>query len=127
MWGRLSECLLALWLASSPMVFGHGERFDGCVNDLACASLILLLALLSFLPPLSRAHLGNVVVALWLLALGYLGSEGHPPAPAAQNHVGVGLVLALFAIVPSRASEPPPAWRRWLQDQVTADAARRTR
>lgn len=34
---------------------------------------------------------------------------------ASQNHLVVGLLVAMFAIIPSRASRPPAAWRRFYE------------
>ena len=58
----------------------------------------------------SRAHLATVAVALWLIAFGYLAGGVAAP-PWAQNDVIAGLVLLMLAIVPTRALDPPPAWR----------------
>jgi hypothetical protein len=111
MWARTTEVMLAMWLAVSPFVFRHppGER-SLWGNDLACALLVATLSLLSFRRSLGRAHLGNLAVGLWLVGVGYVGA--HPePVPASQNHAVLGLVLLMLAIVPSRATEPPPAWQ----------------
>jgi hypothetical protein len=115
MWPRCAEILLAAWLLASPFVFGHADRPALRWQDHGTALALLLLALLSFVPALRRAHLGSVLVALWLIGLGYAGSAGVPPAPASQNHIAVGLVLSLFAIIPSEATRPPVAWRRHLE------------
>ncbi len=116
MWARVVEVMLGCWLASSPFVFHHGADARGLwVTDLACAAAIVTLALLSFAPTLRRAHLGHLVIAAWLVVSGYLGGT----APAHQNHVVVGLLLAMLAIVPSRASLPPPSWQaRWARGSV---------
>lgn len=110
MWARVVEVMLGCWLAVSPFVFRHGpDTRDLWTTDLACAAIIVTLALLSFAPRLRRAHLGQLAVAAWLVGFGYTG-EG---APAHQNQIVVGLLLAMLAIVPSEASRPPPSWRAW--------------
>jgi hypothetical protein len=57
-----------------------------------------------------RAHLLNILVALWLLGFGYFGF-GEPAPPAAQNNIVVGLILLMLAIIPSEATLPPKGWR----------------
>jgi hypothetical protein len=49
-------------------------------------------------------------VTAWLIAYGRIAG-GIDPTPASQNHVLVGLLLAMLAIVPSMCLEPPQAWR----------------
>ena len=61
--------------------------------------------------PAQRA--GNPVVgllALGLLLYGWL--QPRPVAPWHQNHILVGILLGMFAIIPSRSSEPPPVWQK---------------
>lgn len=111
MWARVVEVMLACWLAASPFVFEHGADDRALwVADLAGAAAVATFALLSFSPKLRRAHLGQIAVAGWLVGTGYVGS----PDPAHENHVVVGLLLAMLAIVPTEASKPHPSWRgRW--------------
>ena len=116
MWARVIEFMLACWLAISPFVFRHGpEETWLWTNDLTASFVVAFLALLSFRHSLRRAHLFNLVVALWLVIAGFLGAG----TPAAQNHVVLGLLLGIVAIVPSRASEPPLAWRQYLAERHT--------
>ncbi len=108
MWARDAEVALAAWLALGPFVLAPAGRAHGPLAlDLACGALIALLALASYARPLRRAHLGELPVAMWLVAQGW--SEG--ATPAAQSRVIVGLLVATLAIVPSRANEPPDGWR----------------
>ncbi len=110
MWARVVEIMLGLWLVISPFVFGHAAADRSLwTNDLACGFAIVTLALLSFWHPLRYAHLGIGVVALWLIAFGYLA--GHPAPPASQNHILLGLLLVMFAIIPNEANLPPRPWR----------------
>ncbi|MFN7147530.1 MAG: SPW repeat protein, partial [Myxococcota bacterium] len=111
MWGRVVEVMLGGWLAMSPFVFHHAPDARALwTTDVLAATAIVTLALLSFQRHLRRAHLGQLLVAAWLVVVGWLGA----PAPAAQNHLVVGLLLAMLAIVPSHASRPSPSWEaRW--------------
>ena len=66
-----------------------------------------------------RAHLGQFVVAAWLVGFGYLAG-GHPAPPAYQNEMFVGLTLALFAVIPTDANQPPRLWREHLARRAEA-------
>lgn len=112
MWARVIEVMLGCWLAMSPFVFGYRPEDAPVlwITDFAGAAAVILFALLSFAPALRRAHLGNLAVAAWLVGTGYAWG----PTPAHQNHLIVGLLLAMLAIVPSEADLPHPSWRaRW--------------
>lgn len=113
MWPRVSEILIGCWLAASPWIFGYGSSSNGPVlTTFACAALTVLLAAASYFPRMERAHLGEIPVAAWLIAVAFLQADP-PPAPSYQNFVCVGLLMLLFAIIPSRASQPPRAWREF--------------
>lgn len=111
MWARHLELAIGCWLAMSPFVFGYPEGDSSWANDLTCAAAVVVLALLPYWAPLRRAHLGELLVAAWLVGFGWFAAF-ETPTPSAQNHIVVGLLLGMLAIVPSRASEPPLSWRR---------------
>jgi hypothetical protein len=67
---------------------------------------------LCFWPPLSKAHLLHLGIGAFLVATGFLAPTS-PPPPALENHVIVGLLLILFGILPSNASESPRGWREF--------------
>jgi hypothetical protein len=111
MWARVIEVMLGCWLAVSPFVFRHPA--DDRVlwfNDLFSALIIIVLALVSFWPPLRFAHIANLAIALWLIAFGFWASS-YPAPPALQNNIVVGLLLLMFAIFPNEATRPPRPWR----------------
>jgi hypothetical protein len=111
MWPRAVEVMLAAWLAVSPFVFRHPlDRACLWWNDLGVALLIMTISLVSCAQRAMRAHLLNVVVALWLIGYGWSGFDD-PPPPAAQNAIVVGLMLLLVALIPSEANLPPKDWR----------------
>lgn len=112
MWARVVEVMLGCWLAVSPFVFRHSPD-DRMLwfNDLLSALVVMVLALISFWPPLRFAHIAIFAVGLWLIALGFLGP--YPTPPALQNDLVVGLLLLIFAIVPNDANQPPQAWREF--------------
>jgi hypothetical protein len=110
MWARVIEVMLGCWLAISPFIFGHppGAR-TLWTNDLTCGFVIAILALLSFWFPLRYMHIAIVVPAIWLIIVGFL--SGYPAPPASQNHILLGLLLLMFAIIPNEANLPPRPWR----------------
>lgn len=119
MWARIIEVMLGCWLAMSPFIFHHGAE-DGALwfNDLISALIVIVLALVSFWPPLRFAHVGNLAIALWLIAFGFWASP-YPTPPALQNDIIVGLLLLMFAIVPNEATRPPRPWRDFQAGRYT--------
>ena len=114
MWARVIEVMLGCWLAMSPFIFRHGpEERVLWTNDFVSATLVIVLALISFWPPLRFAHVANLLVALWLIAFGFWAS--YPAPPALQNDIVVGLLLLMFAIIPNEATLPPRRWRDFLE------------
>ena len=117
MWARVVEIMLACWLAISPFVFRHDPDARGLWwNDLVCGFVILLCALLAYRAALGKIHLINGGIGLWLVGSAFLTGIT-PPSPAIQNHVVVGLLLMMLAIIPSRAAMPPRSWRQFYEDQ----------
>jgi hypothetical protein len=111
MWARHFELALALWLALAPFVFDlEGPRWVWW-SELGSALALGTLALLAYHPRARRAHQAELAVALWLLVSGRFLLLERAPATA-QNEIVVALLVAMLAVVPSRASTPPRAWRR---------------
>jgi hypothetical protein len=111
MWPRNVEIMLALWLSLSPFVFRIPAGHTGVwAVDLGAAVLIMVFSLASYWRPLRRAYLGTLAVGLGLAIYGLVQSR--PPPSWHQNHILVGLLLAMFAILPSPASAPPRSGRR---------------
>jgi hypothetical protein len=111
MWARVVEFMLGCWLGISPFVFRHpSDNATLWATDWIAACLVVLFALLSYWPPLSKIHLATAVVSFVLIAIGRFSSWEHPPA-GAQNEIVVGLLLLMFALVPSHATVPPAAWQ----------------
>ena len=107
MWPRICEALLALWLLISP-AFMEGSSRAATVARIA-AILMLAFSLLSLIDRLRRAYLGTLLVSL--LIAGYPFLFPPPASPMLQNLLIVGLVVAMFAIVPPEATLPPREWR----------------
>lgn len=114
MWPRHAEFMLACWLALSPFVFRHDPAAHALWwNDFTCAAAAAVLAVLPHWHRARRVHLLLIPVGLWLMAYGRLHATPEGLAPAYQNHIMVGLLLVMFAIIPSRSAEPPRAWREF--------------
>lgn len=112
MWARDVEIMIGCWLAMSPFIFGHLEARSGWwVCDFAAALAVIVLAGSSYWRPWRHAHLGQVLIACWVIGFAYSQSWGLAAgAPAAmQNLMGVGLLLMMFGLVPNDAPDPPSA------------------
>jgi hypothetical protein len=115
MWARIIEFMIACWLAMSPFIFGHPPEDSFLwTSDLICSALIALFALLSFWDPIGKIHLLTLGVAFWLVGLGYSAFPG-PASIAEQNNLIVGLLLLMFAIIPSHSTLPPRPWRDFIK------------
>jgi hypothetical protein len=121
MWPRVVEVMLGCWLVLSPFIFRHAaEQWGLWLNDMFCGAAVVAMALLSWWPPCRRAHLAIIGVGLWLVGFGYLSSP--PPAPpASQNDMLLGVLLLMFAILPSEASLPPRSWRQYWAGELDTD------
>ena len=110
MWSRVVEFMLGLWMAASPFIFGHDSaKPEYWYADFAAATIVIMCSMLSYWEPTRHAHLGTVLAGLGLIGFGFLAPT--PPPAAAQNEIIVGLLLAMMAIIPNEASEPPRQWR----------------
>lgn len=110
MWARICEWILAVWLMAGGWLFeGATEAAPSWPHDMAVGMGIILVSALSLRRGLNRLHLLVIPAALWLLGIGFTTSTTPPPA-LYQNYIATGLVLLMFAIVPNRASHPPPLW-----------------
>jgi len=118
MWARVCETMIGCWLLMSPFIFRHSEgAWALWATDLGAGFATIVLALASYWDPLRRAHLAILAVAFWLVGFGRF-AESPPLSPALQNDILVGLLLMLFAIIPTEASEPPRAWQQWYEKRA---------
>jgi hypothetical protein len=114
-WARDLELAAGSWLGISPFVLAGPGDVGARVHDLACAAAVVVLALVSRRNPRLRAHLVELPIAAWLVVYGGLAARQEPSA-VSQNHIVVGLLLAMLAIVPTRATRPPAGWRAQARD-----------
>ena len=116
MWPRIAEIALGGWLIASLLALAPDSiPMAWKINNLACGVAVIALAAVSFWPPLSRAHLGEIAVGLWLV--GFAFAWPGPAFPVVQSAVLVGLTLLNFAIIPNPASLPPRSWREFYKTQ----------
>lgn len=109
MWVRTVEVCLAIWLALSPVILVDHPGGRWTAIDLLTATAIATLALLSFWHRTRYAHLGILVPAAAMMLHGRF-LAGDPMQALAQNHLVLGLLLAMFAIIPTRVVLPPLPW-----------------
>ncbi|MEX0820138.1 MAG: SPW repeat protein [Pirellulaceae bacterium] len=111
MWSRVVEIMLGCWLAVSPFIFGHAADAPMLWwMDWICALAVISFGMLSYWQPLRHIHVATALVALVMIGYGRFASPGDDVTPALQNHILVGLLLLMFAIVPNHASRPPRWW-----------------
>jgi len=110
MWARHVELALGLWLLAGPLVFEHAT-IGLWIHDVAAGALVAAIALASQRRPRGMLHLLALPIAAWLVAAGWWSTwqAGGSSPPIFQNRIVVGLLLAMFAIVPNHASRPPEA------------------
>lgn len=112
MWARVCEIVLGIWLIAGHFIFSTSLS-----EDLAVAFLIFVFSLLSFIGKLNKMHLLQIVPASWLFYLAF--SYPTPWLPFyLQNYILIALCLLVFAIIPSRASEPPRPWKKFLDREA---------
>ncbi len=116
MWGRIVELMTAVWLMFSPFIFRAQHDPTIVWVDTLTGLGICILAGLSWWKPTRHAHLLILIVAIGLVIYGRM--TGTPPAPAHQNHIVVGLILLMIAIIPNDASRPPKAWLTKVAEQT---------
>jgi hypothetical protein len=59
-------------------------------------------------------HLAILPIGLYLIAITFLLAP-LPPSPASQNHVVVGILLLMLAILPSHNNQIPRSWQRFYE------------
>ncbi len=117
MFARVIEFMLACWLAISRFIFHYTpEESFLWKNDLVCATLIALFALLSFAEKLNKMHLCTLAVGLWLMGMSYSNfpMEATPPL---ENYFALGMLLLMLAIIPSHSHLSPRTWRNFYHGQ----------
>ncbi len=109
MWARHCEVFLGIWLAISWLIFSYTPNMHSMIYfDWAICSLICIFSLSGYLPRLRYCHLMNFIVGCSLIGIAFTSPDGH--LPPYQNYMVIGLLLLMFPIVPTNASQPPVEW-----------------
>jgi hypothetical protein len=108
-WPRYCELLLGLWLIASGWIIEDPSRSQYRAVTITSGVLILVLDILSVSLYQRYAHLLILPVSAALLAFGFLRTAAE--AQGTQNAIVVALLLLMFAILPTEATQPPPSWR----------------
>lgn len=116
MWARILELILGGWLMASPWVMDYPPTatawrfatFDAGIG-------VVVFAVLSWVPRLSFMHVAHLLVGAGLAATAFVGPP-QPAPPPVQNHLIVALILMILALVPTRSSFPPAAWREFEEE-----------
>jgi hypothetical protein len=111
-WPRYCELSLGIWLVASGWVI---ENSDAAYRIASATAGLLVVALdLHSLIYRSYLYLAGLAVAAAMLAFGYFAAP--PEAQGTQNIITAALLLAMFAILPTEATLPPPSWRSFHED-----------
>jgi len=116
MWPRALESLLGVWLVLSSYVLVPARVLESTVVLIIAGLSVMAIEVAARWRP--RLHLLALVIAAGLIGWGWLRFPRPGPA-AAQNAILTGLMLGLLAIVPSKAFEPPPAWKSHVHDRAS--------
>jgi peptidoglycan/LPS O-acetylase OafA/YrhL len=120
-WARCVEAVLGAWLLSAPLVLDHGDDALLWGNDVLCGLLILGCALIPCFGRWPRLHLFHLLTGSWLVGVGWMVSRQPERWVASQNSVMVGLVLLIFALIPTQATQPPDGWIRVFENRSPSD------
>ena len=119
MWALALECLIGFWIISSYCLFTCPmENESLAMADLIAAAAVVSFALLSLIRRLDKLHLASLLVAGMLIGIGFAPPGFSSPA-SLQNHLIVGLILAIVCLVPCRANKPPRSWSHWYRSKST--------
>ena len=114
-WPRYCEMLLGLWLLVAPWILNYGDSDIFRTVNIAAATAILLLDIVSVTLYKRYAYLAVLGIAVGLLAHAFFAMP--PEAAGTQNNIVVALLLLMFAILPTEATLPPPSWREFHDKQ----------
>lgn len=110
MWPRVCEAILGAWLIAGHWILPNGAGPDWLViNGVVCGALCIAVA--GFSCPVSRrpVNLLQIPIGLWVAAAAYFSSPT-PATAVAQSDLLTAFFLLNFAIIPTRATEPPARW-----------------
>ena len=110
-WPRYCEMLLGLWLLMAHRILKYEDPDVFRTVNIAAATGILLLDIVSVTFYKRYAHLAVLGIAFGLLVHAYFVAPAE--AIGTQNNILVALLLLMFAILPTEATLPPQSWRQF--------------
>ena len=117
MWARHCEVFLGLWLAISWLLFSYPSNMLSLVYfDWIICTLICIFSLSCYWERLKYFNLMNVIVGCTLIGFVFTSSED-TSLPPYQNYMVVGLLLLMFAIIPTHSSQPPSEWLKFFKEK----------
>ncbi len=111
-WARLSEIFIGIALLLSRQLFSATD-WIGVLSG----AITILFALLSYRESLNKMHLLQVLPIGLLFYTGYTYPTFQLPL-FLQLYILIALLLLMFAIIPSHASEPPRPWKKFLKNFI---------
>lgn len=121
MWARMWETILGVWLMAGHWVLPEGGGPGWLViNDAVCGALCIAVAGVSCLVSRRPVNLLQIPIGLWVGAAAYLSSPT-PATAVAQSDLLTAFFLLNFAIIPTRASEPPVGWMGEVDGRLKAE------
>jgi hypothetical protein len=110
MWPRYCEVLLALWLMASGWVLEYPDPAQYRLVSVVAGILVLILDLLSITLYKRYAYLLVLGIAAALLAFSFWLAPAE--TQGTQNLVVVALLMLIFGVLPTEATQPPLSWRK---------------
>jgi hypothetical protein len=95
------------------------------IHDVGAGAVVAFVSLIAMVFPTQKTNLCNLVVAAWLVGVAFALSRPLS-SPTAQSEALSGLLLLMFAIIPTDTMEVPLAWKRFFDrnpDAVDAERA----
>lgn len=117
MWARHCEVFLGLWLAISWLIFSYPSNLDSLMYfDWIICLLICIFSLSCYSDRFKYMHLMNILIGSILIGFVFTFADD-PYLPPYQNYAVVGLLLLMFAIIPTNSSLPPKAWQNFFTEK----------
>jgi hypothetical protein len=110
-WPRYCELFCALWLIVSGWVVEYPDPAQYRLISITAGVLIAVFDVLAITLRKRYAHLLVLPLAAALIVFSFLAAPWE--SQGAQNLITTGLLLMMFAILPTEATLPPPSWREF--------------
>jgi hypothetical protein len=117
-WPRITETVLGVWLVVAPTAVLGVQDPPRVLHDACVGAAVAICSGLSMtrIARFHYAHIGSLLLGLWLVALAFLAAFPNQDGVATainQNRVMTGLTIAMLAIIPTRTLAPPRRWVRY--------------